>query len=185
VGCLHGNEPAGEAITRALRRPPRLPPGATLWLVDAFNPDGCATHARQNLRRVDLNRNSPWHWRPIGHAGSTYYSGARAASEPEMRAIMRFVRRVKPSLSIWYHQHARLVDASGGDARLERVYARRVELPFRAFGRFPGSITSWQNATFPVSTAFVVELPPGRLPPQSIRRHVAAVRLLATERSKR
>jgi protein MpaA len=174
VGCLHGDEGAGESVTRRLRSidPPHR---TSLWLVDAFNPDGCAAGTRQNARGVDLNRNSPWRWRVLDRPGGTYYSGAGPLSEPESRAIVRLVERVRPAVSIWYHQHARLVDASGGDPRIERAYARLVNLPFRAFGRFPGSVTSWQNATYPGSTAFVVELPAGRLSTSSAQRHEQAV----------
>ena len=41
VGCIHGNECAGLAITSALRRS-RLPKGVQLWLVPEMNPDGTA-----------------------------------------------------------------------------------------------------------------------------------------------
>src|SRR5207302_503846 len=90
VGCIHGNETAGEAITRRLRTvaPPR---GTVWWLVDEFNPDGCHAHTRQNAHGVDLNRNSPWHWRPLDHPGGTFYSGTGPLSEPESRAIHRLV----------------------------------------------------------------------------------------------
>jgi protein MpaA len=178
VGCIHGNETAGEAITGELRRA-RPPRDTALWIVDAFNPDGCAADTRQNARGVDLNRNSPWHWRPLDHPGGTYYSGTGPLSEPESRAIVRFVEAVRPAVSVWYHQHANLVDDSGGAPRIERDYARAVGLPFRRFNRYPGSITSWENATFPDATSFVVELPAGRLPAQSVTRHVNAVLHLA------
>ena len=178
VGCVHGDETAGEAITRRLRSV-APPPGVALWLVDEFNPDGCKANRRQNADGVDLNRNSPWHWRALDHPGGTYYSGSRPLSEPESRTINRLVARLRPAVSIWYHQHAHLVDASGGDPTIERRYARLVGLPFRHFGTFPGSITSWQNATFRRDTAFVVELPAGTLSPRGVRRHVAAVLNLA------
>jgi protein MpaA len=174
VGCIHGDEPAGEAITRRLRRA-TPPPGVALWLVDAFNPDGCRAGTRQNAHGVDLNRNSPWHWRPLDRPGGTYYSGPRALSEPESRAIVRLVERLHPAISIWYHQHARLVDDSGGDRRIERRYARLVGLPFRHYGDFPGSITGWQDAVQPHGTAFVVELPAGALSAGAVARHAAAV----------
>jgi protein MpaA len=178
VGCVHGNEPAGEAVTRALRR--AVPPaGVALWLVDAVNPDGCRAHTRQNARGVDLNRNSPWRWRRLDSPGGLFWSGPHAASEPETRAVLRLVRRLKPALSIWYHQHARLVDDSGGDRGIERHYARLVGLPFRHYGKFPGSLTSWQDATFPGDTAFVVELPAGRMTRPAVRHHVDAVLSLA------
>jgi protein MpaA len=178
VGCVHGNETAGEAITRRLRTA-AAPAGVGLWVVDQFNPDGCTAHTRQNARGVDLNRNSPWHWRPLDQPGGTYYSGPQPLSEPESRAINALITRLRPAVSIWYHQHATLVDDSGGDRGIELRYARTVGLPFRHLGNFPGSITSWQNATFPTATAFVVELPAGTLPSTSVARHVGAVLALA------
>lgn len=179
VGCVHGSETAGEAITRRLWNVPP-PSGVVLWIVNEFNPDGCSAHTRQNARGVDLNRNSPWRWQPLDQPGGTYYSGPRPLSEPESRAINALIRRVRPAVTVWYHQQAALVDDSGGDRRIERRYSRLVGLPFRHFGDFPGSITGWQNATFPRDTAFVVELPGGSLSPKSVARHVAAVIALAT-----
>jgi protein MpaA len=179
VGCIHGDEPAGEAVTRALRR--KLPPrGVKLWLVDQFNPDGCIAHTRQNADGVDLNRNSPWHWRPLDHPGGTFYSGPRPLSEPESRTINRFIRQTRPAVTIWYHQHAALVDdGSGGSIALERRYATISGLPLRNYGVRPGSIISWQDSTFPADTAFDVELPSGPLSKAEVDRHVAAVLALA------
>jgi murein peptide amidase A len=179
VGCIHGTEPAGEAITHRLRS--LAPPaGAVWWLVDEFNPDGCLAGTRQNAHGVDLNRNAPWRWQHLEQPGGTYYSGPYPLSEPESRAINRLVRRLRPAVSIWYHQHATLVDSSsGGDPAIERRYARTVGLPYLRYPFVPGSITSWQDATFPHDTAFVVELPGGPLPPASVSRHVAAIMALS------
>ena len=175
VGCVHGNERAGEAITRRLRSV-TPPAGTVLWIVDEFNPDGCQANTRQNAHGVDLNRNLPWHWQPIEHRGGTYYSGTGPLSEPESRAIVRLIDGLRPAVSIWYHQHASLVDdSSGGSVAIERRYAQAVALPLRDYGFFPGSITSWQDHAYPHDTAFVVELPPGRLTASAIARHVAAI----------
>jgi protein MpaA len=178
VGCVHGNETAGEAITRRLRSV--APPARTaLWLVDEFNPDGCKANTRQNARGVDLNRNSAWHWQHLEHPGGTYYSGTGPLSEPESQAINRLVSHLRPAVSIWYHQHASLVDdSSGGSLAIESRYARAVGLPLRNYGVFPGSITTWQDVTYPRDTAFVVELPAGALPASSVARHVAAIMAL-------
>jgi protein MpaA len=182
VGCVHGDERAGEAVTRTLRSA-AAPPGVALWLVDSLNPDGCRAHTRQNAHGVDLNRNSPWHWRALDRRGGMFWAGPRAASEPETQAIMRLVRRVHPAVSVWYHQHAALVDDSGGSRSVERRYAHLVGLPFRHYGNFSGSLTSWQDAGFPSSTAFVVELSAGRLNRAAIRRHAHAVLALAAATS--
>jgi beta-N-acetylhexosaminidase len=181
VGCIHGTERAGEAVTRHLRDA-RPPSGVSLWLVDRVNPDGCRAGTRQNANGVDLNRNAPWQWRSLDVPWGTYYSGPRAASEPESRAIMRLVRRIHPAVTVWYHQHAAVVDKGGGDERVEKRYARRAGLPWRdAFVGLPGIWTGWQNATRPRATAFVVELPAGALDAAAIRRHAGAV-LDAAER---
>src|SRR5213596_3394719 len=83
VGCIHGNETAGIAIARALDR--LAPPDLDLWVVPDLNPDGVAAGTRQNAHGVDLNRNFPWRWRPMGVRGDLY-SGPRPLSEPEARA---------------------------------------------------------------------------------------------------
>jgi protein MpaA len=175
VGCVHGNESAGEAITRRLRSV--TPPTRTaFWLVDEFNPDGCRANTRQNAHGVDLNRNAPWHWRPLEHPWGTYYAGTGPLSEPESRAINRLINNLHPAVTIWYHQHASLVDdSSGGSLAIESHYAHSVGLPLRRYGDFPGSITTWQDVTYPQDTAFVVELPPGPLAASSIARHVGAI----------
>lgn len=176
VGCIHGNECAGIGVTRALRRV-RLPTGVELLLVDSFNPDGRAHARRQNAHGVDLNRSFPTAWRRGGSPGDTYYPGPRALSEPESRAVCALVRQERPTVSIWFHQHARLVYLPAhGDTRLVRRYARGVGLPARAERPLlPGTATRWQNATFRHTTAFVVELPAGTMPASSVRRHAAAV----------
>ncbi|HEY8867557.1 MAG TPA: M14 family zinc carboxypeptidase [Solirubrobacteraceae bacterium] len=182
VGVVHGDEQAGLAVTARLRGA-HAPPGVALWIVDRFNPDGAAAGTRQNAHGVDLNRNFPFRWRALPRG--TFYSGPRPLSEPEARAALTLIRRIRPAVTIWYHQHARLVDESGGDPTVERRYAELVGLPFERFSRPPGSITSWQNHTYPGTTAMVVELPAGSLPARSVTRHVSAVLALARgERSR-
>src|SRR5271154_937042 len=62
VGCIHGNECAGLAITSALRHEP-VARGVQLWVVPEMNPDGAAADTRQNADGVDLNRNFPYLWK--------------------------------------------------------------------------------------------------------------------------
>jgi protein MpaA len=178
VGAIHGTERAGRAVLRALRRGP-APPGAELWLIDDLNPDGAAAGSRQNARGVDLNRNFPSGWRRQGAPFSAYYSGLRPLSEPESRLAARLITRLRPDVTIWYHQALRLVDlGSGADPRLVRRYARLSGLPARSIGGLPGVATRWQNRAVG-GDAFVVELPSGPLDAAGAQRHAAAVRALA------
>ena len=176
VGCIHGNECAGFAILAALRHS-RLPAGVQLWLVPEFNPDGTAADSRQNAHGVDLNRNFPYRWQPI--SDPTYDSGPSPASEPETRAVMAFVRRIRPAVSIWYHQHLDLTDeGSGGDIGVIRRYAQLAGLRATCLTFLSGEVTRWSNHVFPGTTALVAELPAGPVPPGAVARHVRAVRAM-------
>jgi N-acetylmuramoyl-L-alanine amidase len=178
VGVIHGNETGGLAVIRRLRRVP-LPAGADFWLLNTINPDGIAAHTRQNAHGVDLNRNFPANWRPLGRPGDLTWSGPGPLSEPESRIARALIRRIRPSVTVWFHQPLGLVDLSGGDARIERRFARRARLPVHRLASYPGSATRWQNHTFRGTTAFVVELPRGALA-QALRDRLAvAVRKLA------
>src|SRR4051794_8087361 len=113
VGSIHGNETAGRAVIARLRRA-TPPAGVELWLVDTVNPDGVRRGTRQNARGVDLNRNFGRRWAGGGRAFDTYFPGPSAFSEPESRAVRRLVRRLHPAVTVWYHQHMRLVNLSDG-----------------------------------------------------------------------
>ena len=136
MGCIHGNECAGTAIARALIAAP--PADIDLWVIRNLNPDGFRAGTRQNERGVDLNRNFPYHWRPMGRPWDTEYSGPHPLSEPEDRIARRLIARVHPGVSIWFHQPLGLVVRSAGDITIQRRFARRVGLPLvRLSGRYP------------------------------------------------
>jgi beta-N-acetylhexosaminidase len=175
VGSIHGTEPAGHAVIAQLRRMP-VPAGLRLLLVPTANPDGVAAGTRQNARGVDLNRNFPFRWRGHGRPFDTYFPGPAPASEPETRAMQALVRREHPAVTVWYHQHLHLVTlVPGANAALIRAYGARTGLPPRVLPPYRGTATSWQNHTFPGTSAFVVELPAGPLTPAGARRHGRAV----------
>jgi murein peptide amidase A len=104
VGCIHGNETAGIAIADALEH--LAPRDLDLWIVPDLNPDGVAADTRQNAHGVDLNRNFPWHWRPMS---GDYASGPHTLSEREARIAHALILRLHPHLTIWFHQHLDMV----------------------------------------------------------------------------
>jgi protein MpaA len=177
IGVIHGNETAGRPIIRKLRGRGTAPANVELWTVLEMNPDGVAHGTRQNAHGVDLNRNFPRGWRLQGSPGSTYYSGPSPASEPETWAAMRLIKRVRPDVTIWYHQHLNLVDASrGANRHVVRRYARVAGMRVERLPRLPGTATRWENRMWRRANAFVVELPAGSLSSAGVRRHVRAVR---------
>jgi murein peptide amidase A len=170
VGCIHGNETAGIAIARALERV--SPSDLDLWIVPDLNPDGVAAGTRQNAHGVDLNRNFPWRWRPMG---GVYESGPRPLSEREARIAHALILRLRPRLTVWFHQHLDMVWASGGERRIERVFARVSGLPYHPMPQLAGSAISWQNNSLPGTTAFAAELPAGQPTAAQVARYVRAV----------
>jgi protein MpaA len=171
VGCIHGNEPAGIAIARALTHA-RPASGIALWILPDLNPDGVAAGTRQNAHGVDLNRNFPTRWQA---QSGTFASGPYPLSEPETRIAYRLILRARPAVSIWFHQHENLVDDSSGNRALEERFAEAVELPVRSLARYGGSAVTWEGARFPGTSPFVVELPTGSLSPTAVQSFVRAV----------
>jgi protein MpaA len=177
VGCIHGNEPAGIAVARVLGTT-AVPPEIDVWVVSDLNPDGVAARTRANADGVDLNRNFPYRWHPLGPAGSDHYAGPRPLSEPESRILARLVQHVRPTLGIWYHQALGVIDISQGPLALERRYGHDTGLPLRTLTDYPGSAVGFEDHLFG-PTAFVVELPAGALIRAQVRRHALAVLAIA------
>ena len=122
---MHGNEQATRQILTALRDG-RTIHGIDLWVVPTYNPDGIARHTRKNAHGVDLNRNYPYRWADLD---GNYESGPRPGSEPETRAMMRFLREIKPTWIVSFHQPLNGVDTDTKDRRFARKVARKLDLP--------------------------------------------------------
>ncbi len=156
IGCIHGDECEGIEVTRLLARSAAR---ADLWLVHQLNPDGYARRSRTNARGVDLNRD--------------FF----AATQRETRIARKLILRLRPDVTIWFHQPQAVVRAWGPSRAIARRYARLSRVPYRSLPWPPGTASRWQNALGQVS--FVVELPPGEVPEALARRHASAVLRLA------
>ncbi|HEX5621104.1 MAG TPA: M14 family zinc carboxypeptidase, partial [Solirubrobacteraceae bacterium] len=166
------------AVIARLRRMP-LPPGVHLWLVPTANPDGLAAGTRQNAHGVDLNRNWPAAWVHNGRPWDGYYSGPRPMSEPENRAMRAFLLRVRPKLTIWFHQPLDVVYGSDPHVTVLRGYARLSGLPYRRLTAPRGAATRWERKRFPRSPAFVVEFAGGPISNAAALRNAKALLALA------
>jgi protein MpaA len=156
VGCVHGNECEGTKVTRLLLASHSA---LDLWVVPNLNPDGFAARSRGNAHGVDLNRD-------FG-----------AFTQRETRIARKLILRLRPTITIWFHQPQGLVRGWGNSRAMARRYARLAGAPYRSLQWPSGAATRWQNGLG--LTAFVVELPPGALPYAAARRHARAVVELA------
>jgi protein MpaA len=151
IGNMHGDEQAGLRVVHLLRTQP-LPAAVDLWLIRTSNPDGTAADRRTNAHGVDLNRNFPRRWVRAGK-GTLNWSGPRAASEPETRALLSFVARIQPRTTIVFHQPLDGVDSYRAKSMtLVRRLAAESGLPVKPFtcnGGCHGTFTDWLNTRTP------------------------------------
>jgi protein MpaA len=187
VGVIHGDERAGLRIVDAIKRRAAAAPealqGTQLWAIQTVNPDGLRAHTRKNAHGVDLNRNFPYRWRDDVPHSNGYYPGPRPASEPETRAVMAFIGRIQPDLSIWYHQPWGAVLACRGRPPIAAQYAKLVGMRTSCRGKgLHGTAITWETHAFPGSAAFVVEMPPGKVSGASADRQAMAALTVAEGR---
>jgi murein peptide amidase A len=154
VSSMHGDEGATRQILTTLRdgKPVR---GLNLWVLPVYNPDGLAMHTRKNAHGVDLNRNFPYHWADLD---GSYESGPRPGSEPETRAMMRFLRQIRPKWIVSFHQPLHGVDTDTKNQRFSRRLAGALNLPRKSFtcgGVCHGTMTGWYNSHFKGSAVTV------------------------------
>jgi len=184
IGTIHGDEAAGTAILDDLRSAP-VPDGVELWLVDSMNPDGQAAQVRQNANGVDLNRNFPDSWGPIGVPGDSQYAGTGPASEPETQAIVNLVEQLRPDVTVWYHQDLFVISpAQGREGRIRQRYAELTDWPMGGIsgGTYTGIAATWARHELADQdgVAFIVELGP-TLSPADAALHADAIRTIGIE----
>jgi murein peptide amidase A len=146
IAVMHGDEQAPRRILTDLRDGPAVK-GVDLWVVPTYNPDGAAHHTRKNAHSVDLNRNYPFKWRNLD---GQYESGPKASSEPETKAMMRFLAKVRPAYILSFHQPLHAVDITERPTFSKRV-ARALKLPMSKLtcgSTCHGTMTMWFNHRF-------------------------------------
>ncbi len=174
IATMHGNEARPRRILLSLRNGPSIS-GVDLWVVPTYNPDGMAAGPRKNAHGVDLNRNYPYTWADLDGA---YESGPHPKSEPETRAMIRFLKDIKPHRILSFHQPLHGVDLDTKNKRFARKVARTLKLPKKTFtcgGVCHGTMTSWYNHKFS-GAALTVEY--GARPSRRLMRVVAPRRVL-------
>jgi murein peptide amidase A len=155
MSTMHGNERDTRHILFGLKDG-RPVVGIDLWIVPTYNPDGLAAGTRKNAHGVDLNRNFPYRWKDLD---GSYESGPKPASEPETKAMMRFLRAIRPDYVLSFHQPLRGVDTDTKRPKFARRVADRLNLPAKTLdcgSVCHGTMTMWYNHRFR-GTALTVE----------------------------
>jgi predicted deacylase len=175
IGQMHGNEPGGLSVARELSAM-AIPAGVGLWLIPTVNPDGGHRHRRSNAHGVDLNRNFPQQWQRTGWGGP-FWTGTRAASEPETRGLLRFLTSVRPTAVLSFHQAYDVVDIShprsrpAGRRLADWMGERAAVVPCQ--GPCHGTMTQWVDRALR-AIAITVELD-GHVSKGEARRAATAV----------
>jgi hypothetical protein len=175
ISTMHGNERGTRSILWGFKDGKPVV-GVDLWVVPTYNPDGAAAGTRKNAHGVDLNRNYPYKWADLDDG---YESGPKPASEPETRAMMRFLRKVRPDFVLSFHQPLKGVDTDTKKPSFARKVARRLHLPAKTLdcgSVCHGTMTMWFNHHFR-GTALTVEY--GAHPKKSYLRGVVPGQVLS------
>jgi protein MpaA len=181
VSTMHGDEGATRRILTSLKDG-RPITGVDLWVVPTYNPDGLAAGTRKNAHGVDLNRNYPYNWADLD---GDYESGPKPKSEPETRAMIRFLKDVEPRRILSFHQPLYGVDTDTKNQKFARRVADVLDLPAKTFdcgGVCHGTMTSWYNHGFD-GAALTVEY--GASPSKKTMGTVAPRRVLKVFGAKR
>lgn len=154
---IHGNEPAGTSLVNRLidhlRRNRDLLEGRCIVLMPLANPDGMATGTRENIRRIDLNRNFE-----AANRVDDETNGLRPLSEPESRALNNIIKEYNPSRIVSIHEPLDCIDYDGPGRALATRMAQYCDLPVKKLGAKPGSLGSYTGESLGIAT-ITVELP--------------------------
>lgn len=164
LGGIHGNEPTSAGVCRELiallTARHELWAGRCVAILPDANPDGLARRLRTNTRLVDLNRNFPAaNWERTRR--SSFYGGDAPATEPETRALVDLLERLKPSRIVSVHSMARPCNNFDGPAEgLAAVMAGHNGYPVRDSIGYPtpGSLGSFAGVDRRIPT-ITLELP--------------------------
>ena len=159
VGSMHGTETAGMDVVSRLMQRDVTGLGANVWVVRTVNPDGVAAGSRGNARGVDVDANFPttgWKQRAKGTAD---WGGPKAASEPETRALMKAVSKLRPKQAVVFHQDLGMINCPPYRSKslAKRLHAL-TGYPYKCLPGLAGSFTAWANQQYSSTSALTFDL---------------------------
>ncbi|HSS00201.1 MAG TPA: M14 family zinc carboxypeptidase [Kofleriaceae bacterium] len=124
-GAIHGDEAVTQLMLERLADELiERPPGRDTWIIPCLNVDGVLAGTRNNANDVDLNRNfASATWGTERRPG--YNPGRAAEDQPETRALVELIDRVRPHRILALHSTFRMVNWDGtGEALAGELSAR-------------------------------------------------------------
>ncbi len=114
MGGIHGDEPLGVLLAQKTLEFLRNTKSTVPWaLIPVLNVDGYKNNTRVNGRGVDLNRNYPAKsWSPEFEK-DRYNPGPSPGSEPEIQAVVSFIKEYKPRMLIHCHSWKPMIVCAG------------------------------------------------------------------------
>lgn len=149
IGGIHqGNEANTTVLANLLldhfrNNLAEIPDGVGLAFIPDLNPDGAAAGTRENANGVDLNRNWDAGWQPDAYGPSGLVPGAggtRPFSEPETRALARYLLDRPFVAAIFLHSRGGFVvpGPGGGSVELASTIARAAQYTYlRGWTAYP------------------------------------------------
>ena len=115
IGGVHGDEIEGAIAAQGLMDAflKSFTYKLRITLIPMFNIDGILNKTRQNARGVDLNRNMPTQDWSNEIVNPRYYPGPSPASEPENKALVKFIETDKPRIVFSLHSWKPLLNING------------------------------------------------------------------------
>lgn len=175
LGGMHGDEPKGVHVVEQLMKeledrqkpnakaPKRMNSPMRWVLVPIVNPDGYERRTRRNARKVDINRNFPTNNWELGNPRSRMFGGHRAASEPETKALIKLIDRVRPDVIVTIHSINRnrfCNNYDGPGRKVAQQMSRHNKYPVTSTIGYPtpGSFGTWAGVEQGIPT-ITLELP--------------------------
>lgn len=160
LSLIHGDEtPAGSVGRLWMERLQGIDPRNSWRVIPIVSPDGVKLKTRTNANKVDLNRNFPtldWndkakpYWVRDTKSNPRRFPGDQAASEPELKCVLKHLDDFKPDFVVSIHTPLKVLDFDGPKVKPPKF----DYLPWRSLGHYPGSLGRylWFERKTPVLT---------------------------------
>lgn len=140
IGVVHGDEPQGKFLIEnyiksichceeCSKAAQRSNPKNRLFFIPCLNPDGLALKTRQNINRIDINRNFPTKNWIKESPSSEYFGGENSSSEVETRLVTEIIEEFSPDVILTFHAPYKVVNYDGPAEELAKNISAIIGYP--------------------------------------------------------